>query len=154
MSLDALETKIPPVFVVIAFMLVMWGIAKITPELSYNSWHLALSLGVFLVGFGIALSGAITFKLLKTTVNPTKPETASHLVTQGIFQVTRNPMYLGMLLALIAWCVYLQAPVALLGSIGFIFYMNRFQIEPEERAMKKLFGEEFEEYCRAVRRWI
>lgn len=154
MQLNTLETKIPPVFIALFFMLCMFGIAKITPTFANNSWHLALAVGVFLIGFGVALSGAITFKLLKTTVNPTKPDTASQLVTQGIFQVSRNPMYLGMVLAIIAWCIYLQAPIALLGVVGFVLYMNRFQIEPEERAMQKLFGEEFTEYCDSVRRWI
>lgn len=149
-----LETKIPPIFIVLVLGALMWAAKKMTPVLHNTTWHIAVACLVFLVGVGVAVSGAVIFKLEKTTVNPTKPDTASHLVTQGIFQFTRNPMYLGMLFTLIAWGIYLFAPINILFVIVFVFYMNHFQIRPEERAMRKLFGEEFEQYSRKVRRWI
>ena len=55
---------------------------------------------------------------------------------------------------LLAWAVYLSNAAALAGLALFVAYINRFQIEPEERALKARFGEEFEAYCRRVRRWI
>jgi protein-S-isoprenylcysteine O-methyltransferase Ste14 len=75
-------------------------------------------------------------------------------VTSGIYGFTRNPMYLGMLFVLIGWALYLGNALALLLLPVFIFYMNRFQIEPEERVLTTLFGPEFLEYASRVRRWI
>jgi protein-S-isoprenylcysteine O-methyltransferase Ste14 len=63
-------------------------------------------------------------------------------------------MYLGFLLMLMGWCVYLANPVAALLLPAFVAYMNRFQIRPEERLLAERFGERFREYCASVRRWI
>lgn len=63
-------------------------------------------------------------------------------------------MYLGFATALIAWSIFLTWPPALLGVLGFVMYMNRFQIGPEERALASLFGREFTQYCSQVRRWL
>jgi protein-S-isoprenylcysteine O-methyltransferase Ste14 len=63
-------------------------------------------------------------------------------------------MYLGLLFVLIGWGLYLANVLAFLFLPAFILYMNRFQIEPEERALTALFGQEFLEYASRVRRWI
>jgi protein-S-isoprenylcysteine O-methyltransferase Ste14 len=76
------------------------------------------------------------------------------LVTEGPFRFTRNPMYLGFAVTLLAWSVWLAHPVTLLGIAGFVAWMNRLQIVAEERAIGALFGEEFERYRNRVRRWI
>jgi protein-S-isoprenylcysteine O-methyltransferase Ste14 len=59
-----------------------------------------------------------------------------------------------MLMALLGWCFYLAAPLALLGPIFFMLYIGRFQIAPEERVLAGLFGEAYAAYCTRVRRWI
>ena len=109
---------------------------------------------LFAVGFGFAISGAISFRVAKTTVNPLKPETASSLVTSGVFKYSRNPMYVGLAIILLAWTTYLAVPLGLLAVVGFIAYIQRFQIVPEERALVVLFGNEFEAYQSTVRRWL
>jgi protein-S-isoprenylcysteine O-methyltransferase Ste14 len=63
-------------------------------------------------------------------------------------------MYLGFLLVLAGWATYLSNPLVLLGPVFFVFFMNRFQIIPEERILKCRFGVPFERYLEAVRRWI
>jgi protein-S-isoprenylcysteine O-methyltransferase Ste14 len=63
-------------------------------------------------------------------------------------------MYLGFLLLLAAWAVWLTHPLALLTVPVFVGYMNRFQIRPEEAALTARFGEEFIAYTRRVRRWV
>jgi protein-S-isoprenylcysteine O-methyltransferase Ste14 len=63
-------------------------------------------------------------------------------------------MYLGMATLLLAWAVYLSNVAALAGLALFVAYMNRFQIAPEERALRARFGQDFEAYCRRVRRWL
>ena len=82
------------------------------------------------------------------------PEAASAIVTVGIYRFTRNPMYLGFLLLLIAWAVFLGNIVSALMPLLFIAYMNRFQIAPEERALHARFGVPYETYLRSVRRWL
>jgi protein-S-isoprenylcysteine O-methyltransferase Ste14 len=75
-------------------------------------------------------------------------------VARGIYNYTRNPMYLGMLLVLLALALYRASPWALAGPLLFIVWMNRFQIVPEERALAAKFGASFEAYRQRVRRWL
>ncbi len=63
-------------------------------------------------------------------------------------------MYLALLLVLLSLGIYLANPVSLLMLPGFVLYMNRFQIIPEERALTSNFGADFEAYRARVRRWL
>ena len=63
-------------------------------------------------------------------------------------------MYLGMLLVLAAWAVWLGDPAACVVLPAFLAYLNRFQIGPEERVLAALFAGEFAAYRRSVRRWL
>ena len=76
------------------------------------------------------------------------------MVRSGIYRVSRNPMYLGFLLALLALAIFLANPLSLVLVPLFVVYMNRFQIGPEERALVALFGQEFASYSLKVRRWL
>lgn len=151
-----LETKIPPPVVGLLFALIIWAISTATAPVSIfnQQQQLVVALILLVAGFSFAISGGISFRIAKTTVNPLKPETASSLVTSGVFKYSRNPMYVGMALILLAWSIYLAVPFGLLAVIAFIAYIQRFQIVPEERAMLKLFGAEFEAYQSTVRRWL
>lgn len=62
-------------------------------------------------------------------------------------------MYLGLLLALTGWALYLASLPAVLGPILFFLYITRFQIVPEERVLTKMFGSTYADYCNRVRRW-
>ena len=75
-------------------------------------------------------------------------------MSSGVYRITRNPMYLGLLLILIAWAVFLSSAWLLLGPLTFVLYMNRFQIGPEERALSAMFGNSYAEYKARVRRWL
>ena len=113
-----------------------------------------ISLFFVLLGFFITFSSARNFKKKETTVNPIKPEEASQLVTDGFFKITRNPMYLGMLLFLLGLSIYNGLIVGLVFLPLFVGYITFFQIIPEESAMIKIFGEDYKEYMKKVRRWI
>jgi len=102
----------------------------------------------------VAVAGVLEFRRARTTVNPTTPQAATSMVRSGIYRHTRNPMYLGMLLVLAAWAAWLANPAALAVLPAFFLYMNRFQIEPEERILAGLFAGEFDAYRRSVRRWL
>ena len=152
MSLDA---KVPPPAVAAAAALLSWGISWLAPHV-YVPAGIRLALCVSLVVIGVAMSaaGVLSFKRARTTLNPTKPGQASALVSAGIYQFTRNPMYLGMLFVLVAWSVFLSSAWAALGAAAFVLYMNRFQIAPEERALAGLFGKDYAAYKNRVRRWL
>jgi protein-S-isoprenylcysteine O-methyltransferase Ste14 len=150
-----LEHRVPPPIVGLVLAAAMWLLAGVPPLLPVPEW-LRQSLAMLLVLAGIAfdLSGLIAFRRLRTTVNPLRPDSASALVTAGIYRVTRNPMYVGMALLLTAWAVHLSALWPFLGPVAFVVYIGRFQIAPEERALVALFGAAWSAYAARVRRWL
>ena len=153
--MHALELKIPPPAVAVLIAGAMWGISLVTPAIDLpRPVRLAAAIAIALAGAGIALSGAISFRRAGTTVNPMKPQTASSLVTTGIYRLTRNPMYVGDLFVLVAWAIFLSAPWTLAGPLAFVLYMNRFQIAPEERVLLAKFGANYSTYTAKVRRWL
>lgn len=116
--------------------------------------HIILAITFFVFGFLIIVIGGYSFKIAKTTVNPMTPEKTTQLVIRGIYNYSRNPMYIGFLLWLIACMVYLGNVANLLLLPLYIILVNRFYIVPEEKALEKLFENEFLEYKNNVRRWI
>ena len=106
------------------------------------------------IGLSISIAGMLAFRRAKTTVNPVKASLASSLVVQGVYRYTRNPMYVGLLLTLLAWAVFLANPLAVLWVVVYVLYITRFQIIPEERVLASLFGAEYEAYKGRVRRWV
>ena len=82
------------------------------------------------------------------------PQKASALVTSGVYRITRNPMYLGMLLVLAGWGVWLGNAAAFVGLPLFVAVLNLLQIAPEERVLRERFGDAFTRYAARVRRWI
>ncbi|CAM2950358.1 isoprenylcysteine carboxylmethyltransferase family protein [Moritella viscosa] len=153
--MSILENKIPPPVITLLFAVLMWGISFITPNLTFSlALRLPLSLLIVVLGSFFCVAGVASFKKATTTVNPLKPEAASSLVNSGIYRISRNPMYVGFALFLLSWGVYLSSPWTILVIVGFVFYMNKFQIIPEERALTTIFGSEFTSYLSQVRRWL
>ena len=113
-----------------------------------------LMIVLFGLGVSIIVISVIQFLIKKTTTDPLNPNKASKLVTNGIYNFTRNPMYLGMLLFLLAYGLNLGNAFNTLVAAGFVSYMNHFQIKPEEEALKKIFGQEYNIYCKLTRRWF
>ena len=149
------ELKVPPVGVVFVMAGLMWFASGIVLALEFVFPAREFVAVIFVVaGLATGAMGIASFVRAKTTVNPMKPDSASSLVVSGLYARSRNPMYLGLLLILIGWAVYLSSVLAFLLLPGFILYMNRFQIEPEERALASLFGQEFVAYKSRVRRWL
>ena len=153
--MHVLELKVPPVGVVLVMAALMWLVSGAVPAFGFvfpARDLFAVSLAV--AGAVTSAMGVASFWRARTTVNPMKPDSASSLVVSGIYARSRNPMYLGLLVALVGWAIYLSNALAFLLLPAFILYMNRFQIEPEERALASLFGQEFAAYKSRVRRWL
>ena len=152
-----LGLRVPPVAVLLITALLMWASAWAVPAavtLLRFPYQALVACGFAFVGAAISILGVLSVRRAGTTVNPLKPDTSSALVCSGIYTLTRNPMYLGFLMLLIGWGVYLSNALALLFVPAFVLYMNRFQIEAEERALASRFGQEFVAYTTRVRRWL
>ena len=134
---------------------VMWLFAQYLPGPIVK--HSALtSLALIIAGLGVIIEGlsVSSFVRAKTTVNPLQPQRANKLVISGMNRFSRNPMYLGMLLLLTAWAIFLGYPVGVMPVVGFVNYITTFQIKPEEAALENVFGDEYLAYKSKVRRWI
>lgn len=150
-----MELKLPPVVILFAFGIGMYILDRFLPFGDFDFFG-RVFLKTFLLFLAVLVSiiSVGQFYSTKTTVDPTKPEKATKLVTKGIFAFTRNPMYLSMLLLLLGLGLHLGNAFNVLLAAGFVGYMNRFQIIPEERALRAIFGKEYKQYCKNVRRWF
>jgi protein-S-isoprenylcysteine O-methyltransferase Ste14 len=154
LNLSGLELKIPPVALVLIVAALMQFVSSAAPYMNFMFPSRWISSGSLALGAAICISGVVSFRRARTTVNPTTPGSASSLVVSGIYKFTRNPMYLGFLLALLGWALFLSNAIALAFVPAFVVYMNRFQIRPEERALASLFTHEYSAYLARVRRWV
>lgn len=153
--MTALELKIPPVVVVLLLGAAMAASASLAPALAVSlPGHAVVAAGLAGAGVAVSLLGVDSFRRARTTVNPLEPAAASTLVVGSIYRLSRNPMYLGMLLVLLAWGVALAHVLAIAGAVAFVPLMNRLQIRPEERTLAARFGAGFAEYQSKVRRWL
>jgi len=150
-----LELKIPPVLVAVIFIVLMWLLDLLLPGIATsNLFRLGAYVVLMAVGGFFSVAGVVAFKMANTTVNPITPAVSSVLVTSGIYKSTRNPMYLGFLFFLFGFGLFLSNLYSLALCAGFVLYMNRFQIQPEEKALESAFGAEFLAYKERVRRWL
>ena len=153
--MKSLELKIPPPIVGLLVAVAMWRIATVSPSLDVTLLIRKVTTGaLLLVSAAIAFPSFVAFLRARTTINSMKPKATSSLVTGGIYRFTRNPMYLSVLLILVAWAIFLSSAWALIGPVAFVLYINRFQIKPEERVLAAMFGEEYAEYKGRARRWL
>ena len=150
-----MELKVPPALVFLCFGLMMYLLAEFLP-IGYFDFYgrMLLTKILAVMGIVIALLALFQFKVAKTTIDPTKPDKVTNLVVGGIFKFSRNPMYLALLLILLALGVFLGNAFNTLVAAGFVGYMNRFQIIPEERILLDKFGRSFKDYCILTRRWF
>jgi protein-S-isoprenylcysteine O-methyltransferase Ste14 len=153
--MSSLELKIPPPIVAFLVAVGMWGIARLTPSVDLSSpFRTTLAFILAAIGVCFDLTGIVLFLRTHTTINPTRPRNTSALVCSGIYRLTRNPMYVGLVFFLTAWLVDLASPYALMGPLVFVLYIQQFQIIPEERALTEKFGAQYVSYQSQVRRWL
>ena len=144
---------IPPPVLVVALLVMAGVLAKFLPIPRIPiPMHLAFGVLFMVLGIGLGGTGIVTFKMFGTPVRPGAEPT--HFVTSGPYRITRNPMYLGLLLFLIGWFFLNGSPYFLLPPVLFFLAINYAQIPFEERFMVERFGEEYKSYCNRVRRWV
>jgi protein-S-isoprenylcysteine O-methyltransferase Ste14 len=149
------ELKVPPVVVALGVAALMWLVPAATPGPPVT---LLFRVGVAAVfgtcGLIIIVMAAIGFRRARTTVNPLVPGRTTRIVSTGVYRLSRNPMYLGMLLLLVGLATVLWNLFSLGLSALFVLYMNRFQIPAEERMLATLYPLDYGAYKGQVRRWI
>jgi protein-S-isoprenylcysteine O-methyltransferase Ste14 len=144
-----------PDLMVLIFAVLMYLLDRFLPFGEFDFFGRQLL--IWVLGITALLIGIIAlaqFLKVRTTLDPGLHSQSSVLVTGGIYAYSRNPMYLAMLLLLLAWGLWLGNAFNTLLAALFVAYMNRFQIAPEEEALRQIFGKEYQKYSLEVRRWF
>ncbi len=150
-----MSVRIPPIVQVLVCGALGWGLALCFPGLRFGgSWGIMFALVLFIAGVTLLALALASFFQAKTTANPIDVSRAETLVTSGLFRLSRNPMYLGMLLILIGGVFWIGNWSAFLAPAIFFWAMTELQVKPEERALKDKFGDAYTGYCKSTRRWI
>jgi protein-S-isoprenylcysteine O-methyltransferase Ste14 len=148
-----MKNKIPPPIVTFFFGLCIYFSQEYFPEFNLEFLTM-LSYILYFAGLTVLILAVRLFKKQNTTVNPIKIENTSSLVTSGIFEYSRNPMYLGMALILLGLALMFNLIGGTLFTLLFTIYITKFQIRPEEEVMERLFREGFLRYKQNVRMWL
>jgi protein-S-isoprenylcysteine O-methyltransferase Ste14 len=150
-----LRLKIPPPVWLLIFGTLMWCLHRLAPG-PFSITHPTNRAGWLVVAAGAATiaMAMLQFRRANTTINPNTPAKASSLVTSGIFGYSRNPMYLGLSIALAGWAIVLGTLSPWVALPLFVLVITRLQIEPEEAVLSVLFGAAYRDYCAHVGRWF
>ncbi len=145
--------KIPPLAQLAVCFAIAGGLATYMPIFSFHapSWLVAIEI---IAGTAFLVAAIMSFIRHKTTVNPQSPSDTTSLVTSGVFSISRNPMYVGMLLLLLAFVLWLGEVSAFFAVIIFFVSLDQFQIRSEEQSLREKFGEAYTEYAKRVPRWL
>lgn len=150
-----LETRIPPPVVMLALGVMAYCLGRFVPSLSFQlPLRMPIVAVVVLAGLLLNVIPKLAFGRAGTTVNPRRPEKATALVSSGIYRYTRNPMYVGQALLLLAWVLYVGHWLGLFAVPLFMLYITRFQIVPEERVLAERFPADYAHFRQRVRRWL
>ena len=148
-----MKTKIPPPIIALICIVINYLSTYLINPIKFPNIEIIGGL-ILLLGVATAVLATLLFKKDQTTVNPRNPEKTTTLVTNGIFSITRNPMYLGLFLSISSTILFFGSWFGIIILMFFVWYINKFQIIPEEEAMEKLFGNKYSDYRQKVRRWI
>jgi len=148
-----MKTRIPPPILALLMIGLVYLSSLLIGSVSFD-YQASLSVLLVIVGLSCALPSFRLFARNKTTISPFTPSETSVLITEGMYRYSRNPMYLGLLLLIIAATIWFGTWFGIVISLIFILLINILQIIPEEEALLQIFGEEYLEYKKKVRRWI
>jgi protein-S-isoprenylcysteine O-methyltransferase Ste14 len=147
------KQKILPPFYFLTAMLVMLALWAWAPPLAkFPTWLRYLGLPFILIGCALILWTDHLFKRAGTTIKPF--EESSMLIVSGPYRLSRNPIYLGMVLALFGFGLVLGALTPVLVIIPFVFLIDRLFIRAEEAALEAKFADTYRSFTARVRRWL
>ena len=144
---------LPPVLLILAMGLMLFlHRAWPGPHLPASAWRAAIGLSILATGLGVAQWHARLFHRRGTAIHTFA--TPQVLVTSGLFGISRNPMYLGFVLALAGLGLLLGATTPWAVVLAFAAVVDRWYIRHEEAVMASMFGQAYRDYRRRVRRWL
>jgi len=153
--MKALELKIPPPIYALSIALLMWLLNKYIPIAHFieSPWNRA-GLGIIIIAGAFDLWSLFLFLKKHTTFNPMKPEDTTGLVVTGLYKVSRNPMYVGLLIMLFGFAIWLGSLTPFFILPLFYMVITTMQIKPEEKFLLEKFGNEYQMYKDSVKRWL
>jgi len=145
--------KIIPPFLFLFCVIAMASLNYFLPIQQWIEYPLNL-IGILFLGLGFFLVTTISkrFSKVKTEIHTFKKP--RKLVTNGLFQYTRNPIYLGFVTALLGIAIVLGSAAAFIPVACFFLAAHFWYIPYEEKNMKAIFGQDYHFYQRKVRKWI
>lgn len=154
--MQALETRIPPLVLTLLAGATTWLLSRVDAPVGFldNGPSQLAAIGLWLIGAGVLLEAVGGFVKARTSVDPHHPSKATELVNTGMYRFTRNPMYLGMVLVVIGGALWLATLFGLIGPALLVLALTRLQIMPEERHLEEAFGDAYDTFRAATRRWI
>jgi protein-S-isoprenylcysteine O-methyltransferase Ste14 len=124
-----------------------WPVVKLIPP----QWGM-LGLLPLAVGLFLNCAADAAFHSANTTVKPFVQ--SNTLVTEGVYRISRNPMYLGFLLILTGMAVLLGSLTPFVVIPVYAFLIHHFFIVVEERMLAQKFGGQWQDYQQRTRRWL
>ncbi len=150
------ETKplmIKPPHIALLLLLLSWIVKKFFPEFNVISYpYNKFGVVILILGLSLTFWAFYLFKKSKTPLIP--GEKPTFMVMEGPYKFTRNPMYLGVSIALLGAAVYFGNLFSFLSPILFFISANFYFIPFEEKLMEKTFKEHYLMYKKHVRRWL
>lgn len=143
---------IPPVILLVA-LLAEFALHRYLPIATVlpPPWHLA-GIGLIVAGVLIIAVPVSAFFREKTTIRPFHDSAA--LVVTGPYRLSRNPMYVGMVAALLGVAVLTGSLSPFVVPVLFVPVLNARVIRHEEAMLDARFGDAYRDYRRRVRRWL
>jgi len=146
-----MQKLLPPQLYLAALTTIVFGYFLLNTTTS-SMIELLFGVLVAIAGLAICIYHAMLFHRENTNIYTfDKPD---KLIQKGLFQVTRNPMYLGFTLSLLGWALAFSSGLGWLALVIFFLAADRWYIPFEERAMHASFGEQYRQYCERTSRWF
>ncbi|MFI9651194.1 isoprenylcysteine carboxylmethyltransferase family protein [Guyparkeria sp. GHLCS8-2] len=150
-----LTKLIPPPVALLIGIALAYALAAGWPSATLDwPWLHWLAWAFFITGGMLMLAAVFSLWQAHTTINPIHPERSRHLVTSGIYRLSRNPIYLGDALLLAGVVSWFGHPAGLVVIGAFVWFLDRLQVRGEERALTQRFGAGYSAYRARTRRWI
>lgn len=145
--------KIKPPYIAFTLLFLSWLVDYYRPQFRFvYGYYRYLGILVFILGLSITFYAFYLFKKNKTPIIPgQKPK---FMVAEGVYKFTRNPMYLGVTIALLGASIYIGNLLSFLSPVVFLLIMNLIYVPFEEKLMENIFGKNYIEYKEKVRRWV
>lgn len=145
--------KIRPPIVATAYLLIALLLDRVLPDprIIDETYRFAGAV-VFVIGLAVSVWAINVFRKIDTTHEPFGRPTA--LAVHGPYRLSRNPMYVGVALALVGIAIFTGRALFFLVPVAFIFTINSSHIPREEKLLQDIFGTAYDEFRQRVRRWL